>query len=290
MLARRPYGWLGTFQAMASPCEVHLATHDKAIAVSALLAVTHEAQRIEAKFSRYRADSTLSEINARAGEPTPVDQETARLLDYATSLFELSDGKFDISSGALRRVWKFDGSDRVPNSKDVKNCLQTVGWQRVHWKSPVIQLEPGMEIDLGGIGKEYAVDRSASIAQQYVTHCMINFGGDLTVTGTAISTTGWTIGIEDPVDKPSIPTQIKLSRGALATSGDAHRFLVKNGKRYGHILDPTTGWPVENAPRSVTVTAPTCTNAGMLATLAMLHGSDAESFLETEAERFWCLR
>jgi thiamine biosynthesis lipoprotein len=83
---------------------------------------------------------------------------------------------------------------------------------------------------------------------------------------------------------------INLSCGALATSGDTQRYLLRDGVRYGHILDPTTGWPVENAPRSITVAADTCTQAGMLSTLAMLRGTHAEAFLEEEGVQFWCLR
>ena len=100
----------------------------------------------------------------------------------------------------------------------------------------------------------------------------------------------WRVGVEALSRPDARRKQIELERGALATSGDARRFLLKNGKRYGHILDPRTGWPVEGAPRSVTVAAPTCTQAGMLATLALLHGADAEVFLNAQGVRYWCLR
>jgi thiamine biosynthesis lipoprotein len=98
------------------------------------------------------------------------------------------------------------------------------------------------------------------------------------------------VGIE-ALANPELPAQqIDLGRGALATSGDARRFLIRNGKRYGHILDPLTGWPVANAPRSITVAASSCTQAGMLSTLALLHGAQAERFLDAEGVRYWCLR
>ena len=168
--------------------------------------------------------------------------------------------------------------------------LRYVGWHRVDWDGRTLRLAPGMEIDFGGIGKEYAVDRAAAIARDLAPRCMINFGGDLVAVGSAIDNTSWTVGIEDPVHTNEPVMQIKLTRGALATSGDARRYLLKDGKRYGHILDPRTGWPVENAPRSVTVTAPTCTHAGMLATFAMLEGAEAEAFLDDEDVRYWCLR
>jgi thiamine biosynthesis lipoprotein len=98
------------------------------------------------------------------------------------------------------------------------------------------------------------------------------------------------VGIEALADPARAAKEIELARGALATSGDARRFVLKHGKRFGHILDPRTGWPVEGAPRSVTVAAPTCTQAGMLATFALLHGADAEAFLDAQGVRHWCLR
>jgi thiamine biosynthesis lipoprotein len=147
-----------------------------------------------------------------------------------------------------------------------------------------------MEIDLGGIGKEYAVDRAGALARTIWPRGLLNFGGDLMAFGAGIDSNAWTVGVEGLTATGLPATRIRLMVGALATSGDARRYLLKNGKRYGHILDPRTGWPVEHAPRSVTVAAPTCTHAGMLATFAMLHGADAETFLEDEGVDYWCLR
>jgi thiamine biosynthesis lipoprotein len=289
LLSRR-YGWFGSFRAMASPCEVHVPGADHETAERVFDVVVAETGRIEQKFSRYRPDNVIHRINTANGEPVTVDEETAGLLDYADRLFELSDGRFDITSGVLRKVWRFDGSDRVPHASDVRKILRRVGWRRASWKAPVLTLEPGMEIDLGGIGKEYAVDRAGARAREIWPRALLNFGGDLMAFGTGIDSNAWTVGIEG-VTAAGLPVaRIRLAFGALATSGDARRYLLKNGKRYGHILDPRTGWPVENAPRSVTVAAPTCTHAGMLATFAMLRGVDAETFLEDEGVDYWCLR
>jgi thiamine biosynthesis lipoprotein len=153
-----------------------------------------------------------------------------------------------------------------------------------------LALEPGMEIDLGGIGKEYAVDRAAAIAAALFPRCLINFGGDLRACGTGVDRGGWTVGIDGLCAETVPARRIRLVTGGIATSGDAARFLIHNGKRYGHILDPRTGWPVDDAPRSVTVVAPTCMEAGMLSTLAMLHGAEAEAFLGEQGVRYWCLR
>lgn len=275
---------------MASPCEVHVADPDRRKAVRILHLVSREAWRIEAKFSRYRDGNIVHAINASAGQSVRVDDETARLLDYADELFRLSAGRFDISSGALRRAWHFDGGDGLPSDEQVRAALAHVGWSRVSWQRPVITLEPGMEIDLGGIGKEYAVDRAASLVGPLSDACLINFGGDLRALGAGRDGQPWRIGIESVDQRDHARHAIELFQGGTATSGDARRYLLKDGKRYGHILDPTNGWPVPGAPRSVTVLAETCTQAGMLATFAMLRGPDAEAFLTEQEVRYWCLR
>lgn len=281
---------MGLFDAMASPCEVHVVGVDRPTAGRIVNQAAGEAWRIEHKFSRYRSDNVVHEINTSDGRPVCVDEETARLVDYAAELFALSGGLFDVTSGILRRAWRFDGSDRIPDAEVVTGLMAQIGWSRVVWERPYIMLEPGMEIDLGGIGKEYAVDRVATLAGAVTSACLINFGGDLRALGPRHDGRPWQVGIEAVDRQGSASRAIELYTGGLATSGDARRFLLKGGHRYSHILNPLTGWPVEDAARSITVAAPTCTEAGMLATLAMLHGPTAEAFLERHHTRFWCSR
>jgi len=149
-------------------------------------------------------------------------------------------------------------------------------------------LPAGMEIDLGGIGKEYAVDRAARlVGEKADVDIVVNFGGDLFITGPRRGGGVWNIGVQDPCpDGPGILAQLNIRKGGVATSGDARRFLIRDGKRYSHILDPRTGWPVDGTPRSVTVVATTCMEAGMLATIAMLHGREARKFLEAQRVPF----
>jgi thiamine biosynthesis lipoprotein len=289
-LARRGDGWLGVFQAMASPCEVHVGGVDAATAGAVVELAAAEAARIEAKFSRYRRGNVLDAINSAGGRTVVVDDETARLLDYAARLYELSDCKFDVTSGVLRRAWRFDGSDRLPTRETIAALLPQVGWHKVRWRAPELTLLPGMEIDLGGIGKEYAVDRVAALVRPLAAHCLVNFGGDLLALGPQAGGAPWRVGIESVTAEATAAKHLSLGVGALATSGDARRYVLKDGKRYGHILNPTTGWPVVDAPRSVTVAAATCTQAGMLATLALLQGRDAERFLAEQGAQFWVLR
>jgi thiamine biosynthesis lipoprotein len=275
---------------MASPCEVLVSERDRELAARITTVVAGEAARIEAKFSRYRSGNAIDAINSAGGRTVTVDDETARLLDYAAQLFELSDGKFDVTSGVLRRAWRFDGSDRLPSREAVEALRSLVGWQKVRWRAPDLTLEPGMEIDLGGIGKEYAVDRAAALVRPLSERCLLNFGGDLLALGPQAGGRPWRIGVESLHANGTAAKEIEVHVGALATSGDTRRFLLKDGKRYSHILDPITGWPIDDAPRSVTVAAPTCTEAGMLATLALLRGGEAEAFLKAQGARYWILR
>ena len=221
-----------------------------------------------------------------------MDEETARLLEFAVKLHALSEGRFDITSGVLGRVWSFDGGGRRRAPTEIAAVLPLVGWRRAEWDGARLRLEPGMQIDFGGIGKEYAVDRAARlVAAATEASCVVNFGGDLALSRPRLSGEPWRVGIEDvqPASDAQ-PQLIVLATGGLATSGTTKRFLLADGVRYGHILDPTTGWPVEDAPRSVTVAAGTCTDAGMLATLAMLQGAGAESFLAEQGVRHWVTR
>jgi thiamine biosynthesis lipoprotein len=274
---------------MASPCEVLVDTEDERAALAALAAAREEALRIERKFSRYRDDNIVHAINHASGRSVVVDDETAGLLDYAATCHEISDGRFDITSGVLRRVWTFDGREHAPDPTALAAALALVGWSRVSWRERTLTLPAGMEIDLGGIGKEYAVDRaSAQAAAATDAAVLVNFGGDLLARGPRRDGRPWLVGVEDPGAPGKNPLgRLELASGALATSGDARRHVLVRGRRLGHILDPRTGWPVEGAPRSVTVMAATCIEAGTLATLAILRGADAARFLEEQGVQHW---
>ncbi len=284
--------WRGRFYAMASPCEILCKTEGARQAEDLTELAAAEVWRIEDKFSRYCSDNIVASINSADGAPVAVDTETAHLLDFSTTLFELSEGKFDITSGVLRKVWRFDGGNEIPDPQAVCRVLELVGWQKAKWRDHRLQLEAGMEIDLGGIGKEYAVDRVCTILRNSATvSCLVNLGGDLAVTQRADDRQPWKVGIEGLDSRTELPAKrVNLQVGALATSGDARRFLLRDGKRYSHILDARTGWPIPDAPHSITVAADTCTQAGMLSTLGMLQGKTAEGFLQAQEIRFWCAR
>jgi len=286
-LEQKQNNWHGTFKAMASPCEVIIESDDRNEAEQIVKVVAAEAWRIEQKFSRYRDDNIIFKINESNGNVIKVDTETARLLDFSDQLFQMSNGMFDVTSGVLRKAWRFDQSDNIPDQHQIDELLPIIGWNKVDWNKPQLKLVAGMEIDLGGIGKEYAVDRCAQLVREMSeASVLINLGGDIAITDARKDGARWTIGRVS--SDPSAPIGvIKLKQGALATSGDEHRYLEKNGKRYCHVLNPGTGWPVEDPPHTVSVAAPTCIEAGMLSTLALLQGKHAEEFLKAQEVPYW---
>ncbi len=282
---------VGRFNAMACPCEILVETLDSELLEKLTRLAYQEAKRIEQKFSRYRDDNIIFQINNSDGKRIEVDDETALMFDFADQCYQLSEGKFDVTSGVLRKIWRFDGSDNIPTQQQVDEVRQYIGWQRVQWHKPFITLPAGMEIDLGGIGKEYAVDSTLGILKQHTDQSfVVNFGGDIACSGPRSNNTPWTIGVDDPEHTgEQAAGKIALYQGGLATSGDARRFLIKDGVRYSHILDPQTGWPVPDAPRSVTVISSTCIEAGMLSTFAMLQGDKAVEFLKAQEVQYWVI-
>jgi thiamine biosynthesis lipoprotein len=290
-LRRERTAWRGSFTAMANPCEVLCQTDDAGAARAICETVAAEARRIEHKFSRYRADSVVHAINTSCGQPLRLDAETVQLLEFGATLWQLSEGAFDLTSGVLRRAWRFERGAIPPDRSSIDELLLRVGWQRVRWQPPELALPEGMEIDLGGIGKEYAVDNAISRLTAWSSiPVLVNFGGDLRVSGPPPHERVWQVGIESTVRAGAASHRIQLGAGALATSGQTYKFIEFAGRRYGHIIDARTGWPTPDAPLAVTVAADTCSQAGVFTTLAMLQGARAEQFLEAEALRFWCQR
>lgn len=276
------------FGAMASRCEVRVWAPDAATARTWADAAIAEVRRIEAKYSRYRGDSVTARINASAGgAAVEVDAETAALLEFGARLHGQSGGRFDLTSGVLRRAWDFT-AERVPDQRELAALLPLVGWSIVDWRPPQLRMPyAGMELDFGGIGKEYAADRAAGALQAAgARHGFVDLGGDLRGVGGAPDGTPWRVGIRHPRVAGALLGSIELTTGAVATSGDYERFFEAEGRRYSHILDPRTGWPAQHW-QCVSVSAPACVAAGACATVAMLMPRDeALAFLRREAVRF----
>src|SRR5476649_2805543 len=247
-----------TFRAMASENEIQLHCDDPSLAGDAASRAIAEVQRIEAKYSRYRAASVVSRINAQAGAaPVAIDAETRGLLAFAAACHRQSDGAFDATSGVLRRARRFD-LDRVPADGELAPLLALIG----------------MELDFGGFGKEYAVDRAAlALNKSGVASALVNLAGDLTILGSQPDGSPWRVGIRHPRREDALLASLPVSSGAIATSGDYERFVEVDGVRHCHILDPRSGRSVRSF-QSVTVHASSCLIAGSASTIAMLKGED----------------
>lgn len=280
-----------TFRAMASRCEVRLCADDEVVAQRWAQAAIDEVRRIETKFSRYTEDSITTRINRAAGGPAQqVDDETAALLDFGATLWASSGGRFDLTSGVLRRAWRFE-SGRLPAQEDLDRLRELIGWPQVEWDRAARRLRlmrEGMEIDFGGLGKEYAADRAAGVLlAQGARHGFVSLGGDVRALGPAPDGTPWRIGIQHPrAASGETMGAIDITTEGLATSGDYERYLEIDGQRYCHILDPRSGWPAQHW-RSVSVAAPACVAAGACSTVAMLMPRDeALAFLREQGVAF----
>lgn len=283
-----PYSY--SFSSMGADCNLTLYAVDESLADQAADLTMAEVWRIEEKYSRYIDGSTMSEINhaASQGEGIDVDEETAMLLNYAYMAFRLSNGLFDVSSGALRRVWDFS-SGKTPSQSSIEQILPFIGLGKVAWTPPHLNFShAGMELDFGGIGKEYAVDRGADICRSLgIESGLLDLGGDIMVLGPHPDGSSWKIGIRHPREPDATLGNILVMSGAVATSGDYERYIEVDGKHYCHILNPLTGWPVHGLS-SVTVIAEQCLLAGTLSTIAMLKEDGGKRWLEDmEARHCW---
>ncbi len=266
------------FKAMGSPCDVCFAARSTAAARALQQSVLEWVNRFEERFSFYRDDSVVSRINRAAGtEAIAIDETTAELFALCDWYHWLTEGTFDPSTAPLLRLWDYhDPQLPLPAASDVDVARALVGWSRVdHGPAQCFLPEAGMAIDLGGIGKEYAVDKVMEmILGAGVRDVLINFGHDVRVAGTPPQGGAWSIGLEDPRCPDRCWAGLRLDKGAVCTSGDYMRFRMINGKRYGHIVDSKSGYPVDNGVLSVTVVAPTCTEAGILSTAAFMMGEE----------------
>ena len=247
-------------------------------------------QDFEQRYSRYRPDSLVSMINRRAGSKrfTAVDEETQALLDFADQLWRASEGLFDVTSGPLRRAWQFQGIGSA-EPEHIPAALELVGWHHVEREAASILLPlEGMEIDLGGLVKEYAVDSAIRLMRDAgVRSAMLELAGDVGVLGSQANGHPWQIGVRDPFESGSICT-LNLADSSVATSGSYERKLNYSGKDYGHLLDPRSGWPTEG-PVSVSVIGQSCLIAGAISTVACLHEEEkAIEWLE-EANLPWLM-
>jgi len=260
------------FVAMGGPCRFRIDHADWVAAESAIAAGEAEVRRLEQRYSRYLDGSLVSQVNERAGSGvhTEIDPETAGLLNYADTLYRESEGLFDLTSGILRRAWDFK-SGTIPTEDQLQELLPLIDWESVEWNESSVYLpRAGMEIDFGGYVKEYACDSVAkALTEAGIENALVDLAGDMAALGKQADGRPWDIGIRHPHKRMRAVARVELRSASLASSGDYERCLEIDGQRYGHILNPQTGWPVQGLV-AVSVVAEQCLVAGSTATIAML--------------------
>ena len=257
-------------------------TTDGAGAARAFEVVFEEVDRLEERMSTWLEDSDIQRLNAAAGDaPIRVGAETLKLLEIARQVSEWTDGKFDVTFGVMSGLWNFDHQNRddtIPDHDEVARRLQLIDYRHLKLDEEAgtaFLSREGMSASLGGIGKGYAVDRAADILRKAgFNDFMIQFGGDLYVAGQR-GDRQWRLGIRDPRGTgDSIFAAVNLTESTFSTSGDYERFFIRNGRRYHHIVDPTTGEPARGS-RSVTIATGSGTIADGLSTGVFILGPEA---------------
>jgi FAD:protein FMN transferase len=265
-LASRSQPLLGTF-VVATVRSEHRAKADQAIS-----AAFDEVRRLDAILSLHRPDSELVSVNAQAARhPVSVSDDLFKVLEKAQEIATATDGGFDITIRPLAELWGFiSKQQRLPAPGEIEATLPRVKYKLVALdasRRTVHFLATNISIDLGGIAKGYIVDRAIEILRvRGFTNVLVRAGGDLRVSGK------WNVQLEDPARKGRRRT-ILLRNAAISTSGDYENYLELDGKRYGHILNPRTGWPIEGIA-ACAVVAPTCIESDALATAFFVLGPD----------------
>lgn len=254
-----------------------------------------EVQRIEKLLTTFGDFSQTNQINAKAGiEPVPVDKEVFDLIERSLRISALTQGAFDITYGSLdKSLWNFDKNmTSLPDPVAAKSTVRLINFRNVildKERHSVFLREKGMRIGFGGIGKGYAADCAKQVmVKAGVSSGIVNAAGDLTVWGTQPSGEAWTVGIADP-DKKELPfASLKLSNTSIATSGNYEKYVVIDGKKYSHTIDPKTGYPVQGI-KSVTILCSHAEIADAMATPVMVMGIKAGIGLINQLKDIACI-
>ncbi len=252
---------------------------DEARAVAAFDAVFAEFDRLDRLMSVWHEGSDIERLNAAAGtHPVTVSPEVLEVLHAARRISEWTDGKFDVTFGVLSGLWRFDHDqdNRIPSRSAVSERLPLIDYRQLEMNGNTAFLRrEGMRAHLGGIGKGYAIDRAAAILREHgLRDFLIQSGGDLYAAGQR-GGRPWRIGIRDPRGPEDRSfAVVEPDTAAISTSGDYERFFIQDGRRYHHLLDPSTGQPATGC-RSVTIVATRAVDADALSTAVFIAGPDA---------------
>jgi thiamine biosynthesis lipoprotein len=256
--------------------EITIGHPDEAVAREAAARAFAEIERVDALLSSHDPGSEVGRLNAEgAPEATAVSAEVFALLERAARTTSLSGGAFDVTIGPVMDLWKFDEGGRVPAGDEITAALAAVGTGKLQLdpaQRSVRFLSPGMKIDLGAIGKGYAVDRAVQVLRDAgIKGAIVDAGGDLRLLGSRPGKDFWRIGVRHPREASRLLLNLELIDTAIVTSGDYERFFMAGDDRYHHLIDPRTGYPAAQC-QSVTVIAPEAADADAYATAAFVLG------------------
>jgi thiamine biosynthesis lipoprotein len=253
-----------------------------------------ELKRIEQLISEWIPTSDISLVNQQAGkQPVKVHAEVFELLQRSVRFSKLTDGAFDVTWAGMDRIWKFDGSMKeMPSEERIRNSVQNVGYQNLilnEKDSTVFLQKQGMKIGTGGIGQGYIADciKQLLLASGNASG-LVNISGDITSWGKQPDGKPWTVAIINPVNKEKVFAFFPLEETAIETSGNYEKFVVFNGIRYAHIIDPRTGYPAQGVV-SVSVFAKHTEIADALATGVFVLGVDVGLNLINQLEGIECI-
>ncbi len=265
---------------MGSRWDITLVANDSTLATQNIDTVIAEVSRIEYLISDWKPESQVSQVNQNAGiRPVQVDREVFELTRRAIHLSRITSGAFDISFAAMDRIWKFDGSmTAMPTPETIKKSVEKVGYKNIildSANSTIFLKLKGMKIAFGALGEGYAADRSRELMlKKGIQAGIVNGSGDMSVWGQQPDGSDWNIGITNPMKEDTIIAVVPLHQGSVVTSGSYEKFVVFNGKRYAHIINPATGYPATGLC-SVTVFGPSAEQANGFSTSMMVLGKDA---------------
>lgn len=267
-----------SFQAMGTQCEIQYIAPDRSTGDAFARDAVAWTQGFEAKYSRFLPDSLIGRINAAAGyDWVPIDADAEHMFALADQVYALSRGIIDPSALPFLRLWNYKAAKpRIPTPEEISLAASRVGWKQVRREPGRIYLpNAGMGLDLGGFGKEYAVDTVVLLAEAYgVRNVLVDFGRDIRVAGTSPNAPCWLVGVEEPRSGGNF-ARLAVTNQGIASSGHHRRYFEIDGRRYGHIVDPRTGYPVQSDCLAVTIVANSCLEAGLLSTTAFALGPEA---------------
>ncbi|MGO9641744.1 MAG: FAD:protein FMN transferase [Candidatus Acidiferrales bacterium] len=282
--------------AMGATFSIVLYGDDRAKMEAALDAAFEEVGRLDGMLSNYRAESEWSEVNRRAAEePVKVSAELFQLLSACAAYSRESEGAFDITVGPLMKLWGFyKGSGRLPNPEEVAAALPKLGYRHVHLDAAARTVwfdRTGVELDPGGIGKGYAVDRMVDVLRRQGFQIALVAASDSSIYGMGAPPTepkGWRVGIKDPRNARRTVAEVFLKDMSISTSGSYQKFFLGEGRRYAHIMDPRTGYPAQGSV-SVSVVAPRTIDSEAWASPYFVNGRQwAAGHKPTEFRVFFC--